>query len=65
MKRRKPPLDDWGELAVLILSLITYVPWAVILGVGLAGLIMRFNLWQTAQTVNIFVSDEGKSNAQL
>ncbi len=41
MKRRKPPLDDWGELAVLILSLIPYVPWAVILGIALSGCIKR------------------------
>lgn len=41
MKRRKPHLDDWGELAVLILSLITYVPWAVILGIALSGCIKR------------------------
>lgn len=34
MKKRKSPLD-WGELAVLILSLITYFPWAVILGIAL------------------------------
>ena len=44
MKRRKPTLDDWGELAVLILSLITYVPWAVILGIALFGCIKRLLL---------------------
>lgn len=40
MKRLKGPFD-WGDLVVLILSLITYVPWAIILGLVLAGLIKR------------------------
>lgn len=38
MKKLKGPLD-WGDLVVLILSLITYVPWAIILGYALVGLI--------------------------
>lgn len=38
MKRMKDPFD-WGNLAVLILSLITYVPWTIILGLGFVGLI--------------------------
>lgn len=43
MKRLKGPFD-WGDLVVLILSLITYLPFAIILGIGLAGLIKRLLL---------------------
>lgn len=43
MKKMKKleELWDWGDLVVLFLTLVTYVPWAVIMGLTLSGIIKR------------------------
>ena len=40
MKKFRGPCD-WWDLVVLFLTLITYVPWSIILGLAIADCINR------------------------
>lgn len=40
--RRNHNFGDWGTMAVLILSLVTYIPWVVMLGFLISAIVKRF-----------------------